>query len=56
MDSPNSNEALLVRNLYSVVLSYYLYSVKGGWQHLEETINFLLLNYEKVLKIVYLSF
>lgn len=41
------NELLLVRNVYCTVLSHYLYSVKGGWQQLEETINFLLLQYEK---------
>nr|CAD1816952.1 unnamed protein product [Ananas comosus var. bracteatus] len=38
---------LLVRNLYSVVLSHYLYLVKGGWHQLEETINFLLLKLEE---------
>ncbi|KAJ3679372.1 hypothetical protein LUZ60_017383 [Juncus effusus] len=36
-------ELMLVRNLYSVVLTHYLYSVKGGWSQLEETINFLVL-------------
>ncbi|XP_073008552.1 BEACH domain-containing protein B isoform X1 [Typha latifolia] len=41
------NELILVRNLYSVVLCHYLYSVKGGWHQLEETINFLLLKFEQ---------
>lgn len=37
------NELSYVRNLFCVVLCYYMQSVKGGWQHLEETVNFLLL-------------
>ncbi|XP_042494689.1 BEACH domain-containing protein B-like isoform X2 [Macadamia integrifolia] len=37
-----TNEQYLVRNLFSVVLCHYMQSVKGGWQHLEETLNFLL--------------
>ncbi|XP_038988519.1 LOW QUALITY PROTEIN: BEACH domain-containing protein B-like [Phoenix dactylifera] len=46
-DSSMINELVLVRNLYCVVLSHYLYSVKGGWHQLEETINFLLLKFEQ---------
>lgn len=42
------NEQRLVRNLFSVVLCYYMHSVKGGWQQLEETVNFLLAYFEKV--------
>ncbi|XP_057446860.1 BEACH domain-containing protein B-like isoform X2 [Lotus japonicus] len=38
------DELLLVRNLYSLVLCHYLHSVKGGWQQLEETVNFLLMD------------
>jgi hypothetical protein len=41
-------EIILVRNLYSVVLTHYLYSVKGGWSQLEETVNFLILNIDPV--------
>nr|POF26456.1 beach domain-containing protein b [Quercus suber] len=41
------NEQSLVRNLFSVVLCYYMHSVKGGWQQLEETVNFLLAYFEK---------
>ncbi|KAK9271394.1 hypothetical protein L1049_026984 [Liquidambar formosana] len=40
------SEQTFVRNLFSVVLCYYLHSVKGGWQHLEETVNFLLMQCE----------
>lgn len=47
VDGSNINEVIHVRNLYCVVLSHCLYSVKGGWQQLEETVNFLLLNCEK---------
>ncbi|KNA15279.1 hypothetical protein SOVF_099670 isoform A [Spinacia oleracea] len=36
-----------VRTLFCVVLCYYLISVKGGWQHLEETVNFILMHFEK---------
>ncbi|XP_010671613.1 BEACH domain-containing protein B isoform X2 [Beta vulgaris subsp. vulgaris] len=36
-----------VRTLFCVVLCYYLISVKAGWQHLEETVNFILLHFEK---------
>eukprot|EP00258_Populus_trichocarpa_P035046 XP_024451065.1 BEACH domain-containing protein B isoform X2 [Populus trichocarpa] len=36
-------EQNLVRSLFCVVLCHYMLSVKGGWQQLEETVNFLLL-------------
>jgi hypothetical protein len=42
------NELILIRNMYSLVLSYCLFSVKGGWHHLEDTTNFLLLKIEEV--------
>ncbi|KMZ59450.1 hypothetical protein ZOSMA_68G00360, partial [Zostera marina] len=38
----------LIRNVYSIVLSHFIYSVKGGWQQLEETINYLLLQSEHI--------
>ncbi|KAG8069818.1 hypothetical protein GUJ93_ZPchr0006g46210 [Zizania palustris] len=41
------NELILVRNMYSLVLSYCLCSVKGGWHQLEDTTNFLLLKIEQ---------
>ncbi|CAK9175598.1 unnamed protein product, partial [Ilex paraguariensis] len=41
------NEQSLVRNLYCIVLCHYMHSVKGGWQHLEETLNFLLIQCEQ---------
>uniref|UniRef100_A0A0A9DC66 BEACH domain-containing protein n=1 Tax=Arundo donax TaxID=35708 RepID=A0A0A9DC66_ARUDO len=41
------NELILVRNMYSLVLSYCLFSVKGGWHQLEDTTNFLLLKIEQ---------
>lgn len=47
VDSSMINELVLVRNLYCIVLSHYIYSVKGGWHQLEETVNFLLLNFEQ---------
>ncbi|KAG0476323.1 hypothetical protein HPP92_013164 [Vanilla planifolia] len=46
-DTSRIHEIALIRNLYCVVLSHYVYSVKGGWYMLEETVNFLLLNYEQ---------
>ncbi|KAK9758397.1 hypothetical protein RND81_01G226800 [Saponaria officinalis] len=41
------NEENYVRKLFCVVLCYYLICVKGGWQHLEETANFILMHFEK---------
>nr|XP_027094520.1 BEACH domain-containing protein B isoform X2 [Coffea arabica]XP_027094521.1 BEACH domain-containing protein B isoform X3 [Coffea arabica] len=35
------NERMFVRSLYCCVLCHYIVSVKGGWQQLEETMNFL---------------
>ncbi|XP_042456540.1 BEACH domain-containing protein B isoform X2 [Zingiber officinale] len=46
-DGLNVDELILIKNMYCIVLSHYLYSVKGGWQQLEETVNFLWLNFEK---------
>ncbi|KAK2977991.1 hypothetical protein RJ640_023529 [Escallonia rubra] len=37
------NEQYFVRNLFCVVHCHYMRSVKGGWQHFEETVNFLLM-------------
>lgn len=36
-----------VRTLFSVVLCHYVQFIKGGWQHLEETVNFLLMQSEQ---------
>lgn len=54
------NELSFVRNLFCVVLCYYMHYVKGGWQHLEETVNFLLLqcdqggiSYQYLLRDIY---
>lgn len=44
------NEQNLVRNLFCVVLCHYTLSVKGGWQHLEETVNVLVMNCEEVCR------
>lgn len=38
-----------VRALFCVVLCYCLTSIKGGWQHLEETVNFILMHFDKVV-------
>lgn len=47
-DNNDINELTSVRNLFCVVLCYYMHSVKGGWQQLEETVNFLLMHCEQV--------
>ena len=47
-DDNEMNEQSFVRNLFCIVLCYYIHSVKGGWQQLEETTNFLLMECEKV--------
>ncbi|KAM0841856.1 hypothetical protein ACQ4PT_058739 [Festuca glaucescens] len=46
-DNVEINELILVRNLYSLVLSYYLSSVKGGWHQLEDTAHFFLLKFDQ---------
>ncbi|KXG29535.1 BEACH domain-containing protein B isoform X1 [Sorghum bicolor] len=46
-DGLETNELILVRNMYSLVLSYCIFSVKGGWHQLEDTTNFLLLKIEQ---------
>ncbi|TYK31265.1 BEACH domain-containing protein B isoform X1 [Cucumis melo var. makuwa] len=43
-----TNEQCMIRKLFSVVLLHCMCSVKGGWQHLEETATFLLMQSEKV--------
>ncbi|VFQ86787.1 unnamed protein product [Cuscuta campestris] len=41
------SEQNFIRSLYCVVLCHCMHSVKGGWQHLEETVNFILLHCEQ---------
>ncbi|KAK2659945.1 hypothetical protein Ddye_006478 [Dipteronia dyeriana] len=41
------NEQAYIRSLFCVVLCHYIYSIKGGWQQLEETVNFLLMQQEQ---------
>lgn len=50
------NEQHLLRNLFCVVLSYYMHSVKGGWQQLEETVIFLLAHFEQVCRDFFFPF
>ncbi|KAK6245788.1 hypothetical protein SCA6_008878 [Theobroma cacao] len=38
-----TNEQNLVRRVFCIVLCHYIQFIKGGWQQLEETVNFLLL-------------
>ena len=45
------NEKNLVMRVFSVVLCHYIHFIKGGWQQLEETLNFLLLHCEQVCQI-----
>lgn len=47
-ESSTKKEQSLVRNIFCSVLSHYIFSVKGGWQQLEDTVNFLLLHCEHV--------
>ncbi|CAN4122405.1 unnamed protein product [Withania somnifera] len=46
-DDTETSEQNLLRSFYCVVLCHYMHSVKGGWQHLEETVNFLLVQCEQ---------
>nr|GMC50531.1 BEACH domain-containing protein B isoform X1 [Ipomoea batatas] len=41
------SEQNFIRSLYCVVLCHSVHLVKGGWQHLEETVNFVLVQCEK---------
>jgi hypothetical protein len=43
-----ADEISLVRNLYSLVLSYYLRFVRGGWHQLDDTANYFLLKTDQV--------
>ncbi|KAH6788519.1 binding protein [Perilla frutescens var. frutescens] len=47
-DDSEIDEQYLVKSVYSLVLCHYILSVKGGWQNLEETANFLLIQSEQV--------
>ncbi|RCV22961.1 hypothetical protein SETIT_4G261700v2 [Setaria italica] len=47
LDDGDTDEISLVRNLYSLVLSYYLRSVRGGWHQLDDTTNFFLLKLDQ---------
>lgn len=42
------NEQRSIRKLFCVVLLHYISTVKGGWQQLEETTIFLIMQSEKV--------
>ncbi|XP_031393123.1 BEACH domain-containing protein B isoform X2 [Punica granatum] len=47
LDEIEANEQFFMRSLFCVVLGYHILSVKGGWQQLEETVNFLLMHFEQ---------
>lgn len=46
-DDTETSEQNLLRSFYCVVLCHSMHSIKGGWQHLEETVNFLLVQCEQ---------
>lgn len=46
-DDTETSEQNLLRSFYCVVLCHYMHSIKGGWQHLEETVNFILVQCEQ---------
>ncbi|KAK4359154.1 hypothetical protein RND71_021383 [Anisodus tanguticus] len=46
-DDTETSEQNLLRSFYCVVLCHYMHSIKGGWQYLEETVNFLLVQCEQ---------
>lgn len=54
-DDNEKNEQDIVRNLFGVVLCHYVHSVKGGWQQLEETVTFLLMQCEHVHRLWHCS-
>lgn len=51
-DDSEMDEQNLVKSIYSLVLCHFIFSVKGGWQNLEETVNFLLNQSEQVFSTV----
>lgn len=51
-DDSEIDEQQMVKSIYSLVLSHYVLSVKGGWQNLEETVNFLLIHSEQVFLLL----
>lgn len=58
--SSKINEQNFVRSIFCVVLCHYMLSVKGGWQQVEETVNFLLfhceqggISYQHLLRDIY---
>lgn len=52
-DDTETSEQNLLRSFYCVVLCHSMHSIKGGWQHLEETVNFLLVQCEQVCPYLY---
>lgn len=51
-DDSEIDEQNLVKSVYSLVLFHFILSIKGGWQNLEETVNFLLIQSEEVFSTV----
>ncbi|KAE8719568.1 hypothetical protein F3Y22_tig00109945pilonHSYRG00259 [Hibiscus syriacus] len=55
-DHDEENEKTLVVKVFSIVLCRYIKLIKGGWQQLEGTVNFLLLHCEQFPSISSESF
>lgn len=51
-----TNEKHLVMRVFSVVLCHCIHFIKGGWQQLEETVNFLLLHCDQVCQFPCFNF
>lgn len=50
------SEKMLVRNTFCIIHCHCICNVKGGWRHIEQTVNFLLLYVEQVSLSVFTSF
>lgn len=46
-NATKANEAMLIRSIFCVVHCHCIFSVKGGWRHVEQTVNLLLLLIEQ---------
>lgn len=48
LNETEPDELIILRNFFCIVLGYHIVSIRGGWQQLEETMNFLLMHMEQV--------
>ncbi|KAK4792509.1 hypothetical protein SAY86_022944 [Trapa natans] len=47
LNETEADEQVILRNFFCIVLGYHMLSVRGGWQRLEDTVNFLLMHLQQ---------